>query len=630
MQPLLDQATTLHQQGRLSEAAVLYRQALAAAPGHPRAGYLLALLHYQQGEGAEALAGVNAVLRTMPDLADALMLRGAILLQDNPHQALNDFREVTARQPGHGEAWYNQGVVLARLDRNADAIGAFERTLQIRPAAAAWSNKGIAQLALGLGEDALASFDQALALDPGFAGALYNRATTLLQLQRPAEALAAFEAYLKLAPDAFEAWNNRGAALQMLERREEAAESYGRATAIRADYAPAWKNGGLVLTALERHAEAAAAFRRATTLMPGDAQAWNGQGEVLRHLKRYDEALASYRKALTLTPDDAGVWYQYAGTLQAGGPLGKALAAAEKSLALAPDNFDALALRGSLLIEQNRVAEGLESFQRHALLSHGMPGAGGSDHKQRHDAEQRAWLAREGVTLAEGQYHVMAGARLVGPAVNPANSAAISAQWQTSQPQIVIIDNLLTPEALGALRRFCWGSTIWRRPHANGYLGAMPEYGFACPLLAQIADELRETFPAIFGAHGLVQLWGFKYDSTLRGINMHADQAVVNVNFWITPDEANRNPENGGLVIWDKSAPLDWEFSRYNSDEGAARQFLAQAGARPVTVPYRANRAVIFDSDLFHETDTIEFRDGYLNRRINVTMLYGRRNFDGS
>jgi hypothetical protein len=34
---------------------------------------------------------------------------------------------------------------------------------------------------------------------------------------------------------------------------------------------------------------------------------------------------------------------------------------------------------------------------------------------------------------------------------------------------------------------------------------------------------------------------------------------------------------------------------------------------------------VIFDSDLFHETDAIHFRDGYENRRINVTMLYGRR-----
>jgi hypothetical protein len=34
---------------------------------------------------------------------------------------------------------------------------------------------------------------------------------------------------------------------------------------------------------------------------------------------------------------------------------------------------------------------------------------------------------------------------------------------------------------------------------------------------------------------------------------------------------------------------------------------------------------VIFDSDLFHKTDQIAFKDGYLNRRINVTLLYGRR-----
>jgi hypothetical protein len=44
-----------------------------------------------------------------------------------------------------------------------------------------------------------------------------------------------------------------------------------------------------------------------------------------------------------------------------------------------------------------------------------------------------------------------------------------------------------------------------------------------------------------------------------------------------------------------------------------------------VTIPHRANRAVIFDSDLFHETDRIAFKDGYVNRRINITMLYGRR-----
>jgi hypothetical protein len=110
---------------------------------------------------------------------------------------------------------------------------------------------------------------------------------------------------------------------------------------------------------------------------------------------------------------------------------------------------------------------------------------------------------------------------------------------------------------------------------------------------------------------------------------MHADQAAVNVNFWITPDEANNDPNSGGLVVWDKKAPLDWDFSRYNGDEAAIRAFLAEKGAKPIRVPHRANRAVIFDSDLFHETDVIRFKDGYRNRRINVTMLYGRRSFYG-
>jgi hypothetical protein len=224
-----------------------------------------------------------------------------------------------------------------------------------------------------------------------------------------------------------------------------------------------------------------------------------------------------------------------------------------------------------------------------------------------------------------GPLHIEAGARLAGPTINPANAAEVARAWQQSDPQLVVIDNLLTAQALAALRRFCWGSTLWRKSYPRGYLGAFPESGFACPLLAQIAEEFRTVFPAIFGAHPLVYLWGFKYDSRLSGIEVHADQAAVNVNFWITPDEANLDPDHGGLVIWDKAAPLDWDFAKFNVDIPAARDFLERSGARPVIVPHRANRAVIFDSNLFHETDAITFREGYENRRINCTLLYGFR-----
>ena len=179
--------------------------------------------------------------------------------------------------------------------------------------------------------------------------------------------------------------------------------------------------------------------------------------------------------------------------------------------------------------------------------------------------------------------------------------------------------------ALTALRRFCETSTIWQKSYDAGYLGTTPETGFACPLLAQIAEEFPRRLPEVFRAHPLKYLWAFKYDSSLAGINLHADFAAVNVNFWITPDEANLDPERGGLVVWDVAAPLDWEYARYNGDFAATRDFLTRAGAKPVTIPYRCNRAVIFDSDLFHETDAIRFKEGYLNRRINVTFLYGDR-----
>ena len=145
------------------------------------------------------------------------------------------------------------------------------------------------------------------------------------------------------------------------------------------------------------------------------------------------------------------------------------------------------------------------------------------------------------------------------------------------------------------------------------------------PLLAQIAEELPAIFPTIFEKHPLRYLWGFKYDSDLNGIDIHADFAAVNVNFWITPDEANRDAQGGGLVIWNKAAPLEWDFAKFNADESAAHAFLEEQGATTVTVPYRANRAVVFNSDLFHETDDVTFRDDYLSRRINITLLYGYR-----
>ena len=218
--------------------------------------------------------------------------------------------------------------------------------------------------------------------------------------------------------------------------------------------------------------------------------------------------------------------------------------------------------------------------------------------------------------------------RVTGQAINPdLDVAAIEAQYYSTQPEAMFIDNLLSQEALTELRAFCLESTIWKRDYQNGYIGTFLANGFSCPLLLQIAEELRRRFPRIFQQHQLVQAWSFKQDSALRGLNLHADAVAVNVNFWITPDEANRNSANGGLVVWDKEAPDHWDFAKYNNDKyrHKIKEFLDQSGAKPIIVPHRQNRALIFNSNLFHETDVADFQDNYESRRINVTLLYGHR-----
>jgi tetratricopeptide (TPR) repeat protein len=591
IQLLFDQASQAHRGNRPAEAEKQYRQVLAQAPGHFPAHYMLAVLLYQRQRAAEALIAVEAALRLHPAEAAALMLHG-VLLQEGGRmdEAIGQLDKAVAAQPAYAEAWYNRGVTLAKAGRHQDAVASFDKVLALKPSADAWNNRAAALLNLGALDAALQSTNRALALNPGMASAWHNLGSIHSARNRSEEALAAFDKALALQPGGLESWNSRGFELYRLGRHADCLENYDRMVALH----------------------------------PHHAQGWSNRGVALRRLRQYDAAVASFDKAIALAPDYIDAHINRAAVLRVQQRHDEALAAMDALLARAPDNARALIERATALCETGRIAEGFAAFSRHAERTKGGAANLSSAHKQRHDAEQRAHLAKSGV--GRDAFHLTGGAR-VARAVNP--NAEAQTSWGTARPQMVVIDNLLTPDALEGLRQFCWGSTVWNDVHPEGYLGALPKHGFACPLLAQIAEEFRETFPSIFETHELRQLWGFKYDSRLSGIPLHADQAAVNVNFWITPDAANLDPLGGGLIVWDIAAPQDWDFDRYNSNAEENRAFLRRAGAKPVTIAYRANRAVIFHSDLFHETAPIRFQQGYLNRRINVTMLYGRRRADG-
>lgn len=207
--------------------------------------------------------------------------------------------------------------------------------------------------------------------------------------------------------------------------------------------------------------------------------------------------------------------------------------------------------------------------------------------------------------------------RQTGPCLQPLRADRIGSELQ--QQGWSCWDHLLQPETLQRLQEFCWQNTLWHdgsRP--AGYLASTVDDGFNSPLLWQLGEELRAQLPEQLGALRLVYLWAFKCDSQGQGVALHADSAVFNLNFWITPDQANCDPEHGGLLIYPQEAPPAWDLENLRVDESQIAAWLQQKRAPAVRIPYRCNRAVLFKSRLFHASDTYRFKEGYLHRRINI------------
>lgn len=463
------------------------------------------------------------------------------------------------------------------------------------------------------------------------------------------------------------------ARLHRAGRHGDAMRLTAQAVAIDPTHAEAALEYARMLVAARRADEAERVLRRALEASPGHFALMSDLGLLLGQAGRA-ESIDWLRQAAAAQPEDAAARYNLANALKSAGDIGGAIAEYRAVLARAPGFAAAYTNLGNALSIAGGVQEAAAAHEAATALRRA-PGVNAGDAafrrtshaKLRHDIEQLEYLLARGVLQAERQslladYRAALAALPPAPAgthvvdlpprwrerlaatynrlwhrpetpalpqgaLNPAlDRAAIESGYARSHPGITYVDNVLRPEALAALRRFCLESTMWfQYTYANGYLGAFWEQGFWCPLLDQIQEELRLALPGIFHHHRLRKTWAFKYDSRLSGIPMHADFAAVNVNFWITPDAANLDPQHGGLVVWDKEAPADWDFAAYNTDLAAMQRFLRESDARPVTIPHRQNRAAIFNSDLFHATDKITFAPGYENRRINITLLYGTR-----
>jgi tetratricopeptide (TPR) repeat protein len=223
--------------------------------------------------------------------------------------------------------------------------------------------------------------------------------------------------------------------------------------------------------------------------------------------------------------------------------------------------------------------------------------------------------------------HLAQAPALAGGALNAALPwKAIVSRYEAHAPfEYAVIDDLLRPEALDTLYRYLQESTIWHNDAQKGrnYLGGYRNMGMHCPLVEQIITEAKQALSDILASHELGEIWAYRHITGGKAIGAHADFSSVNLNLWVTPDSANLVPGTGGLILYKRLSPDDWRFADYND----ARERIATVirDAERVVIPYRQNRAILFNAGLFHESDAIHFAtDEYVNHRINVTLLFGQ------
>jgi len=526
--------------------------------------------------------------------------------KNNLQVAESFYKETLKRNPNHVDAHNNLGIIFQVLGEFQKARSCYEKAIQIQP-------------------EAYASY--------------YNLGLVFKELGELQKAVDCHQKSIQIQPNHVDAYNNLGIVFKELGEHQKAISCFEKAIKIQPNFADAHYNLGISLKELGEHQKAISCFKKIIQINPNYAGAHNNLGVVFHELGEDQKAINFYQKELKLKPNSinaqANISSIYISQLD---NLKKAIRASYKALKIHHESSKFINQKISLyrlkhdvqqaeyLSSNNYKINGIEEFQKigNEILSRK------ENREDDNNFNKKILLNQDEINALLPFYkenHIYQTSKISGSCINPhKNWHDVEEQYFNSPKQIIYIDNFLSDEAVKELREFCLVSKIWNREYENKYLGSFSDSGFISPIHLQIAIDLKQKLPKLFGQHKLGKFWAFKYDSTIgKGINVHADFAIHNLNFWITPDEYNNEKNAGGLKVYDAPAPEDWTFQQYNKKADEIYKFLNDNNANCENIPYKFNRAVLFNSAYFHETDEINFKDRYEARRINITYLFGDR-----
>jgi tetratricopeptide (TPR) repeat protein len=297
----------------------------SAGAASPAALYRAGLDHMQAGRYLDAQLCCEQALAAEADHADTLHLMGLLSFQAGQYDLAVAWMVRAIRQNPKPDYLSNLGTTLQRLGRQEEALKAFDKATQLKPAdAGLWMKLGAVLVELKRLPDALLSFQHVLKLEPRHWDAAYASGSILQASDRFEEAINQFDLCRELRPDHALTLQRRGVSLRGLQRFEEFLADSRAAHALEPINAETCNNIGDALQLLGRNEEALEWFDKALAIRPAFAQSLNNKPVSLGQLHRFDEVFALYEnmKALKLndmvTDWNVSLFYLLTGNFEAG------------------------------------------------------------------------------------------------------------------------------------------------------------------------------------------------------------------------------------------------------------------------------------------------------------------------
>lgn len=247
----------------------------------------IALEHINKKEYSKALNYYNEVLELYPDDEFCLYRKAEVLLLLKKWPQAIECYDIL-------NSWGGKAYINIQREKYEDALECFDKILESHPNhMRALREKGRLLIDLERYEEAIECFDESLTSHPNENSLLTLKEYALVCLKEKEEKQKKF----KLLLDKISDLNNQ-------ERYEEALEYLDETLGFEQDEYYILYLKGETLINLNRYEEAIECLDNSFELDHTYAPALNAKGIALTHLKRFDIALACYDEALFLNPKD--------------------------------------------------------------------------------------------------------------------------------------------------------------------------------------------------------------------------------------------------------------------------------------------------------------------------------------